>query len=107
MKAGTAAALAAAAVIAAAVGVVDGRRVPLSTARPAGLASPDLAADDRAEAEAALARDARLREERFLEAVEPGRAFASTRVSQAEIERGRFLPAEIYEIGAQLFHLEF
>ena len=94
--------------LAAALGWATGRhRAPRGTARPTGMFAPTLAPDTRTEAEEALAREAILREERFLEAVQPGRAFASTRVAQADLEAGRFTPAEIFELGAQLFHLTF
>jgi hypothetical protein len=94
--------------LAALLALADARRAgPPSTARPVGVFSPRLSSDTHAEAEAALARDAVLREERFLEAVTPGRAFASTRVTQPELEASRFSPAEVFEIGAQLFHLTF
>ncbi len=101
-------AVAAAAAIAGAVGFAEARRGgPRSTAWVTGAFSPRVPADDAAEAEAALSRDAVLREERFFEAVQPGRAFASTRVSQAEIEAGRWSADEVFALGAQLFHLTF
>ncbi len=107
-KAAAAGALVIAAGIAAAAGWAEATRGgPRSTARVTGAFSPRAPSDTRAEAEAALERDAVLREERFLEAVQPGRAFASTRVTEAEIEAGRFAPGEVFELGAQLFHLTF
>jgi Di-haem oxidoreductase, putative peroxidase len=103
-----AAAVVIAAGIAGAVGWADATRGgPRSTARVTGAFSPRGPADTRAEAEEALERDAILREERFLEAVQPGRAFASTRVSEAEIEAGRWSATEVFALGAQLFHLTF
>jgi hypothetical protein len=83
------------------------RPVPPSTARAAAIFSPQLPGALDAQAQLALAADARLREERFLEALQPGRAFASTRVAQAEIEAGKWPAAELFELGAQLFHFTF
>jgi hypothetical protein len=101
--------LAACGALAAALAWAGGRHAttPRGTARLTGMFSPALPPDTRDEAEAALGRDAILREERFLEAVEPGRAFASTRVAEDDLEAGRFSPAEVFELGAQLFHLTF
>ena len=97
-----------AAAIAGAVGWAEATRGgPRSTARVTGVYSPRAPAETRAEAEAALEQDAILREERFLEAVQPGRAFASTRVGEAEIEAGRWSAGELFALGAQLFHLTF
>lgn len=57
------------------------------------------------EALLALERDAREREQRFIEAIAPGHRFEATRVSAEALRR---LPAAtIYEIGGQLFHHRF
>jgi hypothetical protein len=78
-----------------------------STAEARGIYAAAFAVDTRSQASEALAGDARLREDRFLEAVQPGRAFATTRASQADVQGGRWSAADLYEIGAQLFHLTF
>lgn len=69
--------------------------------------SARLPADQREDATAALARDARRRESRFLDAVDPGRLFRSTRVDQATIESGAWTPEELFQIGGQLFNFTF
>jgi hypothetical protein len=78
-----------------------------STARALGIFSPELSEDLRDQALAALERDARRRESRFLDAAEPGYLLRSTRLSQAEIEAGRWSAAELFQIGAQLFDVTF
>jgi hypothetical protein len=78
-----------------------------SAARPLGIFSPELSEDLRDQALAALERDARRRESRFLDAADPGYLFRSTRVSQASIEAGQWSPAELFQIGAQLFDVPF
>jgi hypothetical protein len=78
-----------------------------STARALGIYATTLPGSPRDEARAALASDELLREERFLEAVAPGRAFSLTRIDQADIDSGHATPPELFEIGAQLFHLTF
>ena len=67
-----------------------------------GLERPASMAD---EARLSLERDARAREQRFVEATAPGRLFETTKVSAAQLRR---LPVDaVYEIGAQLFHHRF
>lgn len=78
-----------------------------SAARPLGIFSPELAEDMRDQALATLERDARRRESRFLDAADPGYLFRSTRVSQADIDAGRWSAAELFQIGAQLFDVTF
>jgi hypothetical protein len=84
-----------------------GEQTETATARPLGIYSPQRPESLRAEALAALERDARRREYRFLNAVQPGHSFSSTRVRQAALERGDYAPEEIFEIGAQLFNHRF
>ena len=66
-----------------------------------------LPADQRADATEALARDAFRREHRFLDAVNPGHLFQSTRVEQAAIDSGAWTPEELFQIGGQLFNFTF
>jgi hypothetical protein len=66
-----------------------------------------LPADQRADAAEALARDAFRREHRFLDAVNPGHLFQSTRVEQAAIDSGAWSAAELFQIGGQLFNFTF
>ncbi len=69
--------------------------------------SARLPADQREDAVNALARDAFRREHRFLDAVNPGHLFRSTRVDQAAIEAGAYTPEELFQIGGQLFNFTF
>lgn len=69
--------------------------------------SPRLPADQREDATEALARDAFRREHRFLDAVDPGHLFRSTRVDEAAIEAGAWTPEELFQIGGQLFNFTF
>lgn len=78
-----------------------------SSARTLGLFSTELEPDPRAQAVAALERDARRRELRFVEVTDPGYTFRATRVEQLEIERGMWSSRELFELGAQLFHQRF
>jgi mono/diheme cytochrome c family protein len=77
------------------------------TARPLQMLSTSLSDDMRAQAIDALERDAFRREQRFLDAVEPGHLFASTRVEEADIEAGYWSPEDLFQIGGQLFNLVF
>ena len=77
-----------------------------SEARDLGMFSRGAGADARDDALAALERDARRREARFLDAASPGYLFAAARPEQDELEGGVFSSDEIYAIGAQLFHHE-
>lgn len=65
----------------------------------------DLDVDLEVQAWAALARDAWLRDERFREALAPGRAFGATRVEQADVEAGRVSPEALFRVGGALFEL--
>lgn len=76
-------------------------------AQALGVVSPLLPDELEDQAYAALAADARRREARFRDAVEPGYLSRATRVEQAELEAGLWSAAEIYEIGGQLFSLVF
>jgi len=80
---------------------------PASTARALGIYTTSLPDDAREQARAALASDATLREERFLEAITPGRAFSLTRIRQVDIDDGRATAGQLFQLGAQLFHLTF
>jgi hypothetical protein len=81
--------------------------VPVSPARALGVYPRHRPESLHEQALQAFERDARRREERFLEAAQPGRSFAATRVGQREIDAGRRSAAELFEIGAQLFHHRF
>lgn len=63
--------------------------------------------DPRTEARLALARDARRREARMLDVLEPGRALTSTRLADDELAAGLVPPAELFAIGGELFHHTF
>lgn len=76
-----------------------------SQARPLGIYSPKLPDTMREQARDELARDARRREARFVEAVQPGYLFQSTRIAEHELSQRD--PAELFELGAQLFNLRF
>jgi hypothetical protein len=78
-----------------------------TTARALGFVQPQQAELPRDEALAALEADARRREARFTNAVQPGFLFDATRVSQRDIDDGRYTPAELYQLGGQLFGLRF
>lgn len=77
------------------------------TAQPLGTLSRARPADDREQAVTALAEDAWRREHRFLDAVDPGHLFRSTRVRQVEIDAGLWNAEELYQLGGQLFSLHF
>lgn len=100
----------AALVVAAGVGLCTRDRLtrdtaPRSSARALGIHRPDSVGLSRQQAHAALARDARRREERFRDAAEPGHSFASTRVTEDEL--AALSPDVAFEIGAQLFNHRF
>lgn len=78
-----------------------------STAEPLGVFSPALPDALDQQAWEVLASDARRREARFRDAVDPGYLFRTTRVDQAEIAAGLWSASELYEIGGQLFNLVF
>lgn len=77
------------------------------TAAALHMFSTELPSDPRAEAVAALERDAFRREQRFLDAAKPGHLFAATQVPEAEIENGLWPPEQLFEIGGQLFNHVF
>lgn len=77
------------------------------SAEALGVFPTELADDLTDQAYAALASDARRREARFRDAVEPGYLFDATRLRQAELRAGLWSNAEIYDVGGQLFNLVF
>lgn len=85
----------------------DGLVVERGDARLLGTISTELPSDDHDAARRALAQDAWRREHRFLDAVAPGHLFDSTRVEQIEIDHGLWSNAELYQLGGQLFSLQF
>jgi len=72
-----------------------------------GVYSTALDADLEKQAYDALAENARKRENRFLDAANPGHLARAMRPSEAEIESGVYSVEEIFEIGAQIFHATF
>lgn len=78
-----------------------------SGATTLGLFSRELPSDPRERALATLERDARRRDVRYREVLEPGFSFRATRVPQREIDAGLWSPGELFELGAQLFHQRF
>jgi hypothetical protein len=80
---------------------------PKGAARPLGIYATELADDLDQQAYQALARDAIRREQRFLDAVDPGHLARAARVEQADLEAGLFAPPDIFQLGAQIFHLTF
>lgn len=78
---------------------------PPASARALGIYSPEPPGLSPRDAQAALARDARRREERFFDAAEAGHTFKSTRVTEDEL--GALAPEVIFELGAQLFNYRF
>lgn len=82
-------------------------RVERSPARPDGTLVMRGEAGTRAEARLALEEDARRREARFLEAVSPGRALASTELRDDELAAGLVSWPELFALGGQLFHHDF
>jgi len=84
-----------------------GTPVTRESAQPLGTISRELPEGDRAQARDALRQDAWRREHRFLDAVDPGHLFRSTRVRQLEIDAGLWSIDELYQLGGQLFTLRF
>ncbi len=78
---------------------------PASSARALGIYPPARPAGLAEEGLAALERDAHRREARFLDAVDPGHLWRSTRLGDGEAAARA--AAELYEIGGQLFHHRF
>lgn len=87
------------------LGCEDAPVTRTSPAVPLGLVSRELASDLEDQALDVLGRDARRREARFRDAVEPGYLFRSTRVAQLEIDAGLWSPGDLFELGGQLFSL--
>ncbi|MRG93529.1 di-heme oxidoredictase family protein [Polyangium spumosum] len=77
------------------------------SARALGVYTTNLDPDLERQAYDALARDARRREHRFLDAVDPEHLARSIRVEQSDLEAGLHPPEEIFQLGAQLFHATF
>jgi hypothetical protein len=78
-----------------------------SPAKTLGVATTDLPEDTKEQALLALEQDAHHRENRFLDAADPGHLFRSTRVDQAEIDQGLWSSEELFQLGAQLFQHTF
>lgn len=78
-----------------------------SPAETWGVATTELPDGPEEQALLALEQDAFRREQRFFDAAQPGYAFRSTRVDQAEIDLGLWSNEEMYQLGAQLFQLTF
>ena len=78
-----------------------------SPARTLGVATTDLPEDTKEQALLSLEQDAYRRENRFLDAANPGHLFRSTRVDQAEIDQGLWPAEELFQLGAQLFQHTF
>lgn len=82
----------------------EGQKV---AARALGIYTTALEEDLERQTLDALARDARKRENRFLDAVFPDRVETAIRPSQAELEAGAYSADEIFQIGAQIFNATF
>lgn len=80
---------------------------PRGDARPLGLFSRELPADMTDQTLQTLSEDARRRESRFMNAADPGFLFRSTRIEQSDIDQNKWSPGQLFEIGAQLFHITF
>ena len=78
-----------------------------SSVEPLGMFDRELDSDPRAQARAAMIRDARRRELRFREVLEPGVSYRVTRVPQREVDDGRWSTGDLFQLGAQLFHQRF
>ncbi len=77
------------------------------TARALGFFTTNLEPDLEKQAYEALARDARWREHRFLDATDPGHLARALRVEQGDLEAGVFTAEDMFQLGAQLFHATF
>jgi len=95
------------AAVMAACGGLDGLggEIERQSARTLGTIARQRPADDVEQARLALQQDAWHREHRFLDAVDPGHLFRSTRVRQGEIDAGLWSVDELYQLGGQLFTL--
>ncbi len=90
--------------------VSTGRTGPKAAAIvPVGEASQRslLPADPQEDARRALASRYALRERQFREAYEPGSLWGPLRVEQGDIDAGRVSPAELVDIGRDLFAMDF
>lgn len=81
--------------------------VARDSARTLGTIARERPEADEAQARLALEQDAWRREQRFLDAVDPGYLFRSTRVRQVEIDAGLWSVDDLYQFGGQLFTLNF
>jgi hypothetical protein len=87
-------------------GGLDGS-IERESAHPLGTIAREHPAGDEEQARLALQQDAWRREQRFLDAVDPGYLLRSTRVRQVEIDAGLWSADELYQLGGQLFTLHF
>ncbi len=78
-----------------------------TTSADAGRFSPRLPEALEQQVEAAFEADARRRQERFREAIEPGRALAHNRAAAQRLEAIASDASELYAVGAELFHHRF
>lgn len=81
--------------------------VEASDAAPLATLSTELPESSEAQAMQALRQEAWRREHRFRDAADPGHLFRSTRATQDEIEAGRWLPEDLFQLGGQLFAHHF
>jgi hypothetical protein len=86
---------------------LGGSSIERAAAQTLGTIARERPDDDVEQARLALQQDAWRREHRFLDAVEPGHLLASTRVRQVEIDAGLWSVDELYQLGGQLFTLQF
>jgi Di-haem oxidoreductase, putative peroxidase len=86
---------------------VGGSTLTRASAQVLGTIARERPSDDEAQARLALQQDAWRREHRFLDAVDPGHLATSTRVRQVEIDAGLWSVDELYQLGGQLFILQF
>jgi hypothetical protein len=77
------------------------------TAEPLGMFGTALPENTEDQAYRALEQDAFRREHRFLDAVSPGHLARATDLREADVAAGLWTPDEVFQIGAQLFHLTF
>lgn len=87
------------------LGDLDGS-VARESARTLGTIARERPEGDEAQARLALEQDAFRREQRFLDAIDPGYLFRSTRVRQVEIDAGLWTVDALYQLGGQLFTLD-
>lgn len=74
---------------------------------PLGIYRRDRPDDPLEQARDALLRDAREREARLYDAATPGDLLARSSPAESDVRQGLYSPAELFELGAQLFHYEF